>query len=71
MSKEEAFEPFPFQISEDETRSQVFRSLIFQALGAASACWDNLEGAGEFKSQECVVIGETLIHELRERGYLN
>lgn len=42
------------------------RSLVFQALGAASMCWENIEGAGVFRSERAAEIGEGLIEELRD-----
>jgi hypothetical protein len=38
---------------------------VYMALGAASACWDNLSGAGEFDSSGCLRIGQELIDHLR------
>jgi hypothetical protein len=38
---------------------------VYRALGAASACWDNLDGAGEFDSPGCLQIGQELIDHLR------
>ncbi|QOP65239.1 MazG-like nucleotide pyrophosphohydrolase [Microbacterium phage Zayuliv] len=40
--------------------------LVFTALGAVSACWDNLEGAGTFESTRARSIGEQLIDGIRE-----
>jgi hypothetical protein len=37
------------------------REAVFQAVGAASACWDNLEGAGVFESEKAKDIGEELM----------
>jgi len=50
----------------DEAES--FEELIFQALGAASACWNNLEGAGVFESDRCKAIGDELIERLQAMG---
>ena len=42
------------------------RTRVMQAIGAASACWDNLEGAGVFISERAADIGDDLIeHVLR------
>jgi hypothetical protein len=38
---------------------------VFTALGAASACWTNLAGAGEFESGRCKAIGEELVAAIR------
>lgn len=41
---------------------------VFEALGAASACWDNLEGAGVFESTRCKQIGEELLEYFKAKG---
>lgn len=41
---------------------------VFQALGAASACWDNLEGAGVFESDRAKAIGDALMARIRQAG---
>lgn len=38
------------------------------SIGAASACWDNLEGAGVFESERAAAISETLLDLVR--GYV-
>lgn len=37
---------------------------VFQALGAASACWDNLEGAGVFQAERAHAIGVELLERI-------
>jgi hypothetical protein len=37
------------------------REVIFASLGAASACWDHLEGAGVFESDRCKRIGDEVL----------
>lgn len=39
--------------------------LVFEALGAVSACWDNLAGAGTFESTRARAIGEELLDGIR------
>lgn len=39
--------------------------IVFEALGAVSACWDNLKGAGVFESTRARAIGEKLLDDLR------
>lgn len=46
-------------------------SAVFQALGAASTCWDSMKEAGEFHSTRCKLIGETLLAELTQVDDLN
>lgn len=42
-------------------------SAVMEALGAASSCWENLEGAGVFDSTRCGAIGERLLELLAAR----
>jgi hypothetical protein len=41
-------------------------SYVYQALGAASVCWETLEGAGIFESDRAVEIGKALIQKIQE-----
>jgi hypothetical protein len=34
---------------------------VFQALGAASVCWESMEGTGVFQSDRAKQIGEELL----------
>jgi hypothetical protein len=40
---------------------------IYVAIGKASGCWNNLSGAGTFKSDEARKIADELYNVLRER----
>lgn len=40
--------------------------LVFEALGAVSACWENLSGAGNFESTKARQIGEELLDGIRQ-----
>lgn len=40
------------------------REVVFQAIGNASTCWNDLEGAGVFDSERAKRIGEELIADL-------
>lgn len=40
---------------------------VFQALGAVSACWSDLSGAGNFQSSRADVIGEALMAFLKSK----
>lgn len=42
---------------------------IFQALGAASMCWEHIELAGIFESTRAKDIGDALIVRLAELGF--
>lgn len=53
----------------DEANTQVpdhdeLRTAVFEALGAASTCWENLEGAGVFDSTRAKEIGDGLMAKL-------
>lgn len=41
-------------------------SAVFQAIGAASVCWENLHGAGTFDSTKAKNIGDALLARIRE-----
>jgi predicted HAD superfamily Cof-like phosphohydrolase len=49
---------------EDEYVGELSR-IVFEALGAASTCWENLGAAGEFDSTGARQIGEKLLDDLR------
>jgi hypothetical protein len=39
---------------------------VFESLGTASGCWDKLEGAGVFRSEECLAVGSNLCNFLAD-----
>ncbi len=41
---------------------------LYEAIGEASACWDNLEGAGVFDSQRAAGIAERLFEDQFQKG---
>ncbi len=43
---------------------------VYQALGAASACWENPGGAGVFQSERATKIGEALLAALDDPDVL-
>lgn len=43
-------------------------SAITQAVGAASMCWENPGGAGEFQSEQALSVVEGLVAWLRGQG---
>lgn len=43
---------------------------IFEALGAASMCWETPEGAGVFDSSRAAAIGDELIVFLRRKLWI-
>lgn len=54
-------DPWTFSSPDEDLQSKVF-----QALGGASGCWDNLSKAGMFLSDRCKQIGETLEAEIEK-----
>lgn len=56
---------FTFQFQEGEVPT--IETAVFQALGAASTCWDTPEGAGVFHSERAKEIGEALLAFIAER----
>lgn len=60
----------------DQTTSSVLgldraedpQEAVFTALGAVSACWENLRGAGVFESTRAKEIGDELMEYLYAHG---
>lgn len=57
-------EPEPFTFHREHDGSLSVRSAIFQALGRASTCWENMSGTGVFDSTHAKEVGDALILEL-------
>lgn len=55
---------FQFDLDEDGTIS--VEGAIFQALGAASMCWESMDGTGVFQSDRAKEIGDALVAKIRE-----
>jgi len=60
---DEPRKPFAFQPEDDG--SLPIETAVFQALGAASTCWESLEGTGVFDSERAKEIGDALLHVIR------
>jgi hypothetical protein len=43
------------------TEGTSLRQAVFEALGAASVCWENIEDAGVFQSDIAIEIGNELV----------
>lgn len=54
-----------YESERDRTRGNL-PAMVNTALGAASACWSNLNGAGIFESDRCSAIADMLISDLDE-----
>jgi len=55
---------FEFDFRDTDSPEERVRSAVFQALGAASTCWDSLREAGVFDSTRALEIGNALLKEL-------
>jgi hypothetical protein len=42
------------------------RELVYQAVGAASMCWSNINGAGEFNSTQACKVARQLVLDIQE-----
>lgn len=44
--------------------------IVGQAIGAASVCWENPAGAGQFDSTQASKICQDAVYEIRRRAFL-
>lgn len=42
---------------------------VFEAVGAASMCWDNIGGAGTFDARQATAVADDLIAYLRAHPF--
>lgn len=42
------------------------KEAVYQAVGAASVCWDDMEHAGVFQEQQATEVAEDLLSWIRE-----
>lgn len=61
-----AEKPFDFSVEHDGSLSTA--SAVFQALGYASTCWENMSGTGVFQSERAKQAGDRLMELLQKRG---
>lgn len=52
----------------DWTVATDIETAVFEALGAASVCWESMEGTGVFNSTRCKQIGDELVEYFRSKG---
>lgn len=45
----------------DLSQVEDLEEAVFTSLGAASACWEDIAGAGVFESDRCKQIGDGLV----------
>jgi hypothetical protein len=57
--------PFDFDFGDD---GPSLKAAVYQALGAASVCWESMNGTGIFQDQRAVEIGERLIDFIRQEN---
>lgn len=57
-----------FEFVPEHDGSISVEAMVFQALGAASVCWEHPEAAGVFDSTRARQIGDALVDALRERS---
>ena len=67
MTENDMSEPWTPDPDSNGTPADV-SSAIFQALGAASVCWEKIEDAGIFDSTRAEWIGEGLLSYLQVPG---
>lgn len=58
-----------FEFTEREGEPLTLETAVFEAIGAASVCWENMTGTGVFQDGRARAIGETLVARIR-RGDL-
>ena len=49
------------------TEDMSLETVVFTALGAASVCWENMEGTGVFDDRRAKEIGDELVEFLEAR----
>lgn len=52
----------------DWTTATPIEQAVFEAIGAASVCWETLEGAGVFDSTRAKQIGDELVDYINSKG---
>lgn len=57
-----------FEFYREYDGSLPLESAVFQALGAASVCWESMEGTGIFQSDRAKEIGEALLEVIRAQS---
>lgn len=55
-----------FEFHREDDGSLPIETAVFQALGAASMCWDRPAAAGVFHEDEATMIGNALLEEIRK-----
>lgn len=61
-------DPEPVEKIFDWTTSTEIETAVFQAIGAASVCWEDVDRAGVFDSTRAEQIGKELIEYFKSKG---
>lgn len=61
--------PGAFTFQPEHDGSLPLETAVFQALGAASVCWDSMDGTGVFQSDRAKEIGDTLVAYVKEHAH--
>lgn len=61
-------DPEPEEKIFDWTTSTEIETAVFQAIGAASVCWEDVDRAGVFDSTRAEQIGKELIEYFKSKG---
>lgn len=48
-----------------EFEGKTLETCVYEALGAASVCWEPMDGSGVFQSERAQAIGEQLLERIR------
>lgn len=57
--------PWTFELQDRADEPLTLESAVFQALGAASTCWESMEGTGIFQDQRAIEIGNKLVEYVK------
>lgn len=55
-------------IVELKLRDKSLEQAVYECIGAASVCWEHMEGSGVFQDDRARDIAEQLLHRIREAG---
>lgn len=56
--------PEPFDFSREYDGSLTVEAAVFQAIGAASVCWERMSGTGLFDDARATAIGRALLAKI-------
>lgn len=56
--------PTPEDASPHDMERRALETIVCQAMGFASVCWDNMEGTGTFHSEEALAVAKGAVNEI-------